>query len=81
MGIIITVLHVLLVITSLLLVLNILIRQPKGGGVSDMFGGGLSTVVGSSGIAERNLNRIAIITIIIWVSTIVGLALITKFIG
>ncbi len=44
-----------------------------------MFGGGLSSSVGSSGVAERNLNRITIGVGIIWVATIVGLGLIARF--
>ena len=55
------VLQVLLGITSLLLTLLILLHKGRGGGVSDMFGGGMSSTLGSSGVAERNLNRITII--------------------
>ena len=50
------VLQVLLGITSLLLTLLILLHKGRGGGVSDMFGGGMSSTLGSSGVAERNLN-------------------------
>jgi protein translocase SecG subunit len=51
------ILLVLLGITSLLLTLLILLHKGRGGGMSDMFGGGMTTSMGSSGVAERNLNR------------------------
>jgi preprotein translocase subunit SecG len=75
------VLQVLLGITSLLLTLLILLHKGRGGGVSDMFGGGMSSTLGSSGVAERNLNRITIILGLIWITCIVLLGLITKFQG
>jgi preprotein translocase subunit SecG len=75
------VLQVLLGLTSLLLTLLILLHKGRGGGVSDMFGGGMTSTLGSSGVAERNLNRITIILALIWIASIVGLGLITKFQG
>ena len=72
-------LYVLLAITSLLLTLLILLHKGRGGGLSDMFGGGLSSSVGSSGVAERNLNRITIILALVWVAVIITLGLFTKF--
>ncbi|MEY4743304.1 MAG: hypothetical protein RIR34_643 [Actinomycetota bacterium] len=72
-------LEVLLAITSLLLTLLILLHKGRGGGLSDMFGGGLSSAVGSSGVAERNLNRITIILGLVWVAVIVTLGLFTRF--
>ena len=74
-------LEVLLAITSLLLTLLILLHKGRGGGLSDMFGGGLSSTMGSSGVAERNLNRITIILGLIWIVCIILLGLITKFQG
>lgn len=73
--------QVLLGVTSLLLTLLILLHKGRGGGVSDMFGGGMSSTLGSSGVAERNLNRITIILGLIWITCIVILGLITKFQG
>lgn len=72
-------LQVLLAITSLLLTLLILLHKGRGGGLSDMFGGGLSSAVGSSGVAERNLNRITIILGLVWVAVIITLGLFTRF--
>ena len=51
-------LQVLLVITGLFLTLLILLHKGKGGGLSDMFGGGMSSSLGGSSVAERNLDRI-----------------------
>lgn len=72
-------LKILLLITSILLTLLILLHKGRGGGLSDMFGGGLSSSVGSSGVAERNLNRITIILGLIWVAVIITLGLFTRF--
>lgn len=73
------VVEVLLGITSLLLTLLILLHKGRGGGVSDMFGGGMSSTLGSSGVAERNLNRITVILGLIWIACIITLGLLTKF--
>ncbi|MFU0662972.1 preprotein translocase subunit SecG [Gardnerella vaginalis] len=73
------VLQVLLVLTSILLTLLILMHKGKGGGLSDMFGGGLTKNAGSSGVAEKNLNRWTVIIALIWVGAIVILNLMTKF--
>ncbi|MBL3687096.1 preprotein translocase subunit SecG [Leucobacter zeae] len=70
---------VILVITSLLLTLFILLHKGRGGGLSDMFGGGVTSSLGSSGVAERNLNRITVIVSLVWVMSIVGLGLIARF--
>ena len=61
----------LLVISSLFLVLTVLLHKGKGGGVSELFGGGVSSAMSSSGVAERNLNRITIATALVWFVTIV----------
>ena len=71
--------EVLLVITSILLVLSILLHKGKGGGISDMFGGGISTSMRSSGVAERNLNYITVVVAIIWAIVIVLIGLIVRF--
>jgi preprotein translocase subunit SecG len=71
-------LQVLLVLTSLLLVPLVLLHKGKGGGLSDMFGGGITSSAGSSGVAERNLNRITIGTALVWTAIIVLLGLIER---
>jgi preprotein translocase subunit SecG len=72
-------LQVLLVISGLFLTLLILMHKGKGGGVSDMFGGGLSTSMSSSSVAERNLTRITIVIAAVWTTAIVGIGLIDRF--
>ncbi|MCM3696448.1 preprotein translocase subunit SecG [Microbacterium oleivorans] len=79
MDILQLVLQVLLGLTSLLLTLLILLHKGRGGGLSDMFGGGMSSAMGSSGLAERNLNRFTVVLALIWFVAIVALGLITKF--
>jgi preprotein translocase subunit SecG len=73
------VVQVILAITSLLLTLTILLHKGRGGGLSDMFGGGVTSNLGSSGVAERNLNRITIVIALVWVASIVALGLFTRF--
>lgn len=72
-------LQVLLALTSLFLTLLILLHKGKGGGLSDMFGGGISSSAGSSGVAERNLNRITIAISLLWATVIVLLGVIERF--
>jgi preprotein translocase subunit SecG len=72
-------LMVLLFIISLLLTLLILLHKGRGGGLSDMFGGGVTSTMQSSGVAERNLNRITVILGVVWVVVIVALGLFTRF--
>ncbi|HCU92201.1 MAG TPA: preprotein translocase subunit SecG [Actinobacteria bacterium] len=66
---------VVLIITSLLMVLLVLLHKGKGGGLSDLFGGGMSSSLGSSSVVERNLDRLTIFTGVIWFLCIVGLGL------
>ena len=79
MQILEVVLQVLLGITSLLLTLMILLHKGRGGGLSDMFGGGVTSNLGASGVAERNLNRITVIIGVIWILCVIVLGLITRF--
>lgn len=73
------VLQVVLGVSSVLLTLLILLHKGRGGGLSDMFGGGMTASVGSSGLAERNLNRFTVVLALAWFVSIVALGLITKF--
>jgi preprotein translocase subunit SecG len=68
-------LSVVLIITSLLMILLVLLHKGKGGGLSDLFGGGVSSSLGSSSVVERNLDRLTIFTGILWFLCIVGLGL------
>ena len=59
----------------------ILLHRGRGGGLSDMFGGGVTSNLGASGVAERNLNRITVILGLTWLLCLVVLGLITRFSG
>ena len=74
MDVLHVILQVLLGITSLLLTLLILLHKGRGGGLSDMFGGGMTSSLGSSGLAERNLNRITFVFALVWIMTVVALS-------
>lgn len=72
-------LQILLAIFSLLLIPLVLLHKGRGGGLSDMFGGGFSSAAGSSGVAERNLNRITIIAASVWAVTVALLGILARF--
>jgi preprotein translocase subunit SecG len=56
-------------------VLLILLHRGKGGGLSNLFGGGVSSSLGGSSVVEKNLDRITIAISMIWVACIIGLGL------
>jgi preprotein translocase subunit SecG len=68
-------LSVVLILTSLVMMLLVLLHKGKGGGLSDLFGGGVTSSLGSSSVVERNLDRLTIFTGILWFLCIVGLNL------
>jgi preprotein translocase subunit SecG len=69
-------LSIVLIVTSLLMVVLVLLHKGKGGGLSDLFGGGVTSSLGSSSVVERNLDRITIFTGVLWFLCIVGLGLV-----
>ncbi len=69
---------VLLILSSLLLILLVLLHKGRGGGLSDMFGGGVSSGLGGSSVAEKNLDRITVGTALIWTACIIALGLLLK---
>ena len=71
-------LSIILILTSLVMVLLVLLHKGKGGGLSDLFGGGVSSSLGGSSVAERNLDRITIALMVVWLTCIVALGLILK---
>ncbi len=68
-------LSVVLILTSLVMMLLVLLHKGKGGGLSDLFGGGVTSSLGSSSVVERNLDRLTVFTGILWFLCIVGLNL------
>jgi preprotein translocase subunit SecG len=73
-----TVLRVLVILSSLAIILLILLHRGKGGGLSNLFGGGVSSSLGGSSTVERNLDRFTIAALVIWIASIVGLGLLVK---
>ena len=71
-------LSIVLIITSLLMIVLVLLHRGKGGGLSDLFGGGVTSSLGSSTVVERNLDRLTITTGIIWFLCIVGLGILNR---
>jgi preprotein translocase subunit SecG len=72
------VLNILLVLTSVMLVVLILLHRGKGGGLSSMFGGAVSSSLAGSSVVERNLNRLTIFCGLIWAICIVGIGILLK---
>jgi preprotein translocase subunit SecG len=69
---------IILAISSLLMIVLILMHKGRGGGLSDMFGGGISSSLGGSSVAERNLDRITVGIAVVWGVCIVALGLLLK---
>ncbi|WP_181139691.1 preprotein translocase subunit SecG [Streptomyces sp. Ru71] len=67
-----------LIVFSLLLMLLVLMHKGKGGGLSDMFGGGVQSSVGGSSVAERNLDRITVVIGLLWLACIIVLGILMK---
>ena len=74
----VTFLSLLLSITSILMIVLVLLHKGKGGGLSDLFGGGVSSSLGGSSVVERNLDRMTIGVGILWIASIIGLGLLLK---
>ncbi|MDP3893786.1 preprotein translocase subunit SecG [Nocardioides sp.] len=72
---------ILLMVTSFVMILLVLLHKGRGGGLSDMFGGGVSSSLGGSSVAERNLDRFTIGVGIIWFACIVALGLLMAYQG
>ena len=63
------------VLDGLLLVFLVLLHSGKGGGLSDMFGGGMGAAAAGSTVVEKNLDRITVVAALIFGFTTVGLGL------
>jgi preprotein translocase subunit SecG len=71
-------LAIILIITSLMIIALVLLHRGKGGGLSNLFGGGMSSSLGGSSVVEKNLDRFTIATGLIWVAAIISLGLLDK---
>ena len=68
-------LSIILMITSFLMVLLVLLHKGKGSGLSDLFGGGISSNYGGSSVVERNLDRITIVVGGLWLATAIAFSI------
>ena len=69
---------ILLVLTSILMILLVLLHKGKGSGLSDLFGGGMSSTYGGSSVVEKNLDRITIVVGGVWFAAVIALGLVLK---
>ncbi len=74
----ITALSIILLMASLGMIVLVLLHKGKGGGLSNMFGGGVSSSLGGSAVVEKNLDRLTVICGLIWSTCIVALGLLLK---
>jgi preprotein translocase subunit SecG len=63
------------VLASLILIVLVLLHSGKGGGLSDMFGGGMGASAMGSTVMERNLDRLTVIVALVWAFTVMALSL------
>lgn len=70
---------IVLMITSGLMILLVLLHKGRGGGLSDMFGGGVSSSLGGSSVAERNLDRLTVGIGVIWFACVLALGLLLAY--
>ncbi|SDL62716.1 preprotein translocase subunit SecG [Tessaracoccus oleiagri] len=78
MSLPVNVLSGVLVFLSILLGATILLHKGRGGGMSDLFGGGMSTSMGGASRAERRLDRITLVVGLLWLLAIVALLLVYR---
>ncbi|MBC7432877.1 MAG: preprotein translocase subunit SecG [Rubritepida sp.] len=74
----VTFLSIVLVIASLLMIVLVLLHKGKGGGLSNMFGGGVSSSLGGSAVVEKNLDRFTVVCGLVWAVCIIALGLLLK---
>ncbi len=74
----VVIVHVIVSMTMLVLVL---LHSGKGGGLSDMFGGGMGAAAQGSTVMEKNLDRLTLVTAIVFSFTTIGLGLLLSSYG
>ncbi|HEU5037689.1 MAG TPA: preprotein translocase subunit SecG [Nocardioides sp.] len=70
---------IVLMISSAVMILLVLLHKGRGGGLSDMFGGGVSSSLGGSSVAERNLDRLTVGVGVIWFACVIALGLLLAY--
>lgn len=79
MDLLTTTLWVLLAVSSFLIIVLVLMHRGRGGGIADMFGGGIASGIGASGSGERNLDRITWGVVVVFGMVIILLGLMAKY--
>ena len=72
---------IILILSSVLMIMLVLLHKGRGGGLSDMFGGGVSSSLGGSSVAERNLDRLTVGIGVIWFAAVIGMGLLLAYQG
>ena len=72
---------IILILSSVLMIMLVLLHKGRGGGLSDMFGGGVSSSLGGSSVAERNLDRLTVGIGVIWFASVIALGLLLAYQG
>ena len=72
-------LQVIIVVTGILCIMFVLLNKGKGGGLSDMFGGGMSSSLGGSSVAEKNLDRFTVAVGVLWFAAVLALGLLSAY--
>lgn len=67
-----------LIVSSIALIVLVLFHRGRGGGLSSMFGGSMSSQLSGSSVVEKNLNYVTVVCAIIWLGCIVVLGLLYK---
>ena len=71
-------LSIILVLSSIFIIILVLLHKGKGSGLSDLFGGGVSSTYGGSSVVEKNLDRITIVVGGVWFASVIALSLLLK---
>ena len=66
---------ILQVISGLGLIFLVLLHSGKGGGLSDMFGGGVGSQTAGSTVVEQNLDRLTVVAGLVFTFTTISLGL------
>lgn len=67
-----------LIVSSIALIALVLFHRGRGGGLSSMFGGSMSSQLSGSSVVEKNLNYVTVVVAIIWLGCIVVLGLLYR---
>ncbi|WP_144792432.1 preprotein translocase subunit SecG [Kocuria palustris] len=80
MAILQDILLAVIVLTSVLAIILVLLNKGKGGGLSDMFGGGMTQSLNTSGVAQKNLVRLTTTVIVVWALCIAAFGITMRFV-